>query len=61
MELGKGLNKNKKCKNNISIRGVVSNDYKDSIRNFMELKNVSFDIIERLAKITSNGIRKIFK
>lgn len=61
LELGKGLNKNKKCDNNISIKGIVSKDYKDSIKNFIELKNVSFDIIEKLAYMTSSEIRKILK
>ena len=61
LELGKGLEKSKKSYNNVSIKGVVSIDYKDSIKNFMELKNVSIDIIEKLAYVTSYGIKKILK
>lgn len=59
LEIGKGLNKIKKCNSNVSIKGIVSNDYKDNIKNFFELKNVSFDIIERLAYMASEKIRKI--
>lgn len=45
----------------MSIKGIVSNDYKDSVKNFIELKNVSAHIIEELAYITSCGIKKILK
>lgn len=49
LNVGIGLNKAKKINGDISIKGIVGKNYNDPIKNYLELKNKSFDQINDLA------------
>lgn len=49
VEIGKGLNKNKKIYGDISIKVVVGKNYYNNIRNIQELKNKNIEEIDKIA------------
>lgn len=61
MKFGKGTNKKMIEVGDISIKGIVARDYKNSRYNFKELQNTSLNIVIKLANITSDGIYNVIK
>ncbi len=59
--LGKGLEKNKIEIGDISIKAVVSKDYKIARCNFKALQNISLNGVMKLADIVSEGIFETIK
>lgn len=61
MKLGKGTNKNIMAVGDISIKGIVAQDYKIARYNFSILQNTSLNLVIKLADITSEGIYNVVK
>lgn len=59
--LGKSLNKNNLLIGDISIKAVVGKDYKLAKYNFVNLQNISLNVVMNLANIVSEGIFEIIK
>lgn len=61
MKLGKGTNKNIIEVGDISIKGIVAQDYKIPRYNFSTLQNTSLNLVIKLANITAEGIYNVVK
>lgn len=61
MKLGKGTNKKSIAVGNISIKGVVAQDYRIARYNFSVLQNTSLSLVMKLANITADGIYNVVK
>lgn len=61
MKLGKGTNKNIMAVGDISIKGIVAQDYKIARYNFSTLQNTSLNLVIKLANITAEGIYNVVK
>ena len=59
MTLGKSLNKDKFNIGDICIKAIVAKKYDTPMENYIELKRASYQLIEKLVKITSNGINNV--
>lgn len=56
MVVGEALNKQHKCIGNISIKGIVAENNKNSIQNFINLNNVPKEMITELSCKIANQI-----
>lgn len=56
IEIGKAINKKQKCIGNISVRGIVGENYNKLNKNMRGLKMVALENICELSNIVSNGI-----
>lgn len=61
MRLGKGTNKRMPAIGNISIKGIVAQDYKIARYNFSTLQNTSLNLVMKLANVTADGIYNVVK
>lgn len=61
MRLGKGTNKRMLAVGDISIKGIVAQDYKIARYNFSTLQNTSLNLVMKLANVTADGIYNVVK
>lgn len=61
MKFGKGTNKRMITVGDISIKGIVAQNYKIARYNFSTLQNTSLNLVMKLANITADGIYNVVK
>lgn len=59
LKYAESLKKSNSIIGNISIKAVVGEDVNNSINNFKNLKNASFDDIYKMSNLVSNGIIEV--
>lgn len=59
IDIRRALNNSKEIKSNISIKGVVGKNYKNSYKNFYNLKNTDISIVKEIAEIISNNLYEV--